>query len=243
VDAADHVGRSEPESTGPEPWPSGWVVQHVAETGSTNADLIAAAAAGAPDRSVLYADHQTAGRGRLDRTWIAPPGENLLVSLLFRHAPDDAGELTRRVGLAAIGAAARCAGVEAKLKWPNDVLVGDGKLAGILAQRSGDGSVVVGIGLNVGSCPEGAARLGDAATPEQVLRAMLVAYDALPADIDSMYRRELSTLGQRVRVELPHDEIIGTAIDIEPDGRLVVLDDCALTHRVTVGDVIHLRRA
>jgi BirA family biotin operon repressor/biotin-[acetyl-CoA-carboxylase] ligase len=58
-----------------------------------------------------------------------------------------------------------------------------------------------------------------------------------------MYRRELSTLGQRVRVELPHDEIIGTAIDIETDGRLVVLDDCALTHRVTVGDVIHLRGA
>jgi BirA family biotin operon repressor/biotin-[acetyl-CoA-carboxylase] ligase len=102
---------------------------------------------------------------------------------------------------------------------------------------------VVAIGLNVASCPDGAARLGDTTTPEQVLRAMLVAYDELPADIDSMYRHELGTLGQRVRVELPHGEIIGTAIDVEPDGRLVVLDECALTHRVTVGDVIHLRRA
>jgi BirA family transcriptional regulator, biotin operon repressor / biotin---[acetyl-CoA-carboxylase] ligase len=218
-------------------------VDHVAETGSTNTDLLAAAIAGAPDRSVLYADHQTAGRGRLDRTWIAPPGANLLVSLLFRSVPDDPGELTRRVGLAAIAAVARCADVAAELKWPNDVLIGDRKLAGILAQRGGDGSVVVGIGVNVGSCPDGAARLGDATTPERVLRALLIAYDDLPHDIDTMYRRALHTLGQRVRVEMPDGEIVGTAIDVEPDGRLVVLDDCALTHRVTVGDVIHLRPA
>jgi BirA family biotin operon repressor/biotin-[acetyl-CoA-carboxylase] ligase len=72
---------------------------------------------------------------------------------------------------------------------------------------------------------------------------MLAAYDDLPADVDALYRRELATLGQRVRVELPDGEIVGTAIDIEPDGRLIVLDDCALTHRVTVGDVIHLRPA
>jgi BirA family transcriptional regulator, biotin operon repressor / biotin---[acetyl-CoA-carboxylase] ligase len=219
------------------------VVEHVAETGSTNADLIAAAGQGAPDRTVRYADHQTAGRGRLDRVWSAPPGSNLLVSILFRTVPHDPGELTRRVGLAAVDAARRVADVSASLKWPNDVLVGDGKLAGILAQRSGDGSVVIGMGLNVGWAPDGAARLGDGIEPATVLRAVLEAYDALPADIDARYREALGTLGRRVRIELPVGELVGTAVDIEPDGRLVVLDECAITHRVSVGDVVHLRPA
>lgn len=224
-------------------WPSGWVVEHVAETGSTNADLVAAAERGASDRTVLYADHQTAGRGRLDRVWSAPSGSNLLVSILFRAVPDDPSELTRRVGLAAVAAARRLAGVTATLKWPNDVLVDDGKLGGILAQRSGDGSVVIGMGLNVGWAPDGAARLGDDIEPAAVLRAVLEAYDELPSDIDAAYRNALATLGRRVRVELPVGEIVGTAVDVEPDGRLVVLDECAITHRVAVGDVVHLRPA
>ena len=212
----------------------------MSETGSTNADLLADG--DAADRSVLFTDHQTAGRGRLDRRWEAPPGTNLLVSLLFRDVPGDPGELTRRVGLAAVDAVRQAADVTAELKWPNDVLVDGRKLAGILAQRGGDGSVVVGIGLNVGWAPPDAARLGDSVAPEQVLRQLLVAYDALPADIVDRYRTTLGTIGQRVRVELPAGELVGTAIDVEPDGRLVVLDDCALTHRLAVGDVVHVRR-
>src|SRR5262245_51200128 len=106
----------------PRSWPPGWTVEHVAETGSTNADLLATAAA-RPDRSVLVADHQTAGRGRLDRRWDAPPGANLLVSLLFHRPPADPGELTRRVGLAVVDAGRGVAGIAAVLKWPNDVLV------------------------------------------------------------------------------------------------------------------------
>ena len=224
-------------------WPPGWLVEHVAETASTNADLVAAAAAGAPDRTVRFADHQTAGRGRLDRIWTAPPGANLLVSILFRAVPDDPGELTRRIGLAAVDAALRVADVRAVLKWPNDVLVGDRKLAGILAQRAGDGSVVIGMGLNVGWAPEGAARLGAGIAPPAVLRAVLAAFDDLPADIDDRYRDALDTLGRRVRIELPTGELVGTAVDVDPDGRLVVLDECAITHRVSVGDVVHLRGA
>lgn len=224
-------------------WPDGWSVEHVAETGSTNADLITAAQRGAPDRTVRYADHQTAGRGRLDRVWSAPPGSNLLVSILFRDVPADPGELTRRVGLAAVDAARRVAGVTAVLKWPNDVLVGDAKLGGILAQRSGDGSVVIGMGLNIGWAPDGAARLGGGIAPADVLRAVLDAYDALPGRIDERYREALGTLGRRVRIELPAGELVGTAVDVEPDGRLVVLDDCAISHRVSVGDVVHLRPA
>jgi BirA family biotin operon repressor/biotin-[acetyl-CoA-carboxylase] ligase len=186
-------------------------------------------------------DHQTAGRGRLDRRWDAPSGANLLVSLLFHIVPNDPGELTRRVGLAAVDACREVADVVAVLKWPNDVLVGDRKLAGILAQRSAAGAVVVGLGLNVRWAPDGAARLGEDVAPLDVLGAVLGAYDRLPEDIADRYRRTLATLGRPVRVELADGTIAGTALDVEPDGRLVVLDHCGVTHRLDVGDVIHVR--
>ena len=239
--SSGRVRRSENGTEGPVVWPPGWHVEHVESTGSTNADLLLAAESGAPDRSVLFTDHQTAGRGRLDRVWSAPPGSNLLVSLLFRNAPDDPGELTRRVGLAAVGAAAEIAGVAAVLKWPNDVLVDERKLAGILAQRTQGGTVVIGLGMNVGWSPDGAARLGDGISPHQVLESLLRSFDRLPADIEPAYRSALDTIGRRVRIELPVGELVGTAIDIETDGRLVVLDECAVTHRVSVGDIVHLR--
>ena len=224
----------------------------VDETGSTNADLLAAAADGASDRSVLAARHQTAGRGRLDRRWEAPPGANLLVSLLFTDVPHVPHVLTQRVGLAAVTAARRLAGVDARLKWPNDLLVGDRKLAGVLAQSTfvgGRQAVVVGIGINVGWCPPEGARLadGDGAPaglgPLDVLRDLLVAYDELPADVAPLYRSNLGTLGRAVRVELADGLLEGRAIDVEPDGRLVVLDACGISHRVDTGDVVHLRAA
>lgn len=218
----------------------------VAETGSTNADLLAAAAAGAPDRSVLVAAHQTAGRGRLDRRWEAPAGANLLVSMLFREVPHHVHELTQRVALAAAVAAERTAGVRAELKWPNDLLVDGAKLAGVLAQSSGAPGgphhvVVVGIGVNVGWAPQGAARLGDVVEPLGLLAELLRAFDELPTDIAPMYRSRLGTLGRQVRVEGAAGVLEGRAVDVEDDGRLVVLDDCAVTHRIDTGDVVHLR--
>jgi BirA family transcriptional regulator, biotin operon repressor / biotin---[acetyl-CoA-carboxylase] ligase len=228
-------------------WPAGWSVTWVGETGSTNADLFAAAMANAPDRTVLAADHQTAGRGRLDRRWEAPPGSNLLVSFLIRHSTGQANGVSQRVALAACAACHATAGVEARLKWPNDVLLDGKKLAGVLAQVGSSVSgpfVVCGIGVNVGWAPYGAAHLGDATTPKALLRAMLEAFDSLPDDISEPYRQHLQTLGQRVRVELPAGEtLVGRAIDIEPDGRLVVLDDCAISHRLDTGDIVHLRPA
>jgi BirA family biotin operon repressor/biotin-[acetyl-CoA-carboxylase] ligase len=229
------------------PVPPGWTVNRVTETGSTNADLLADAAA-RPDRSVLVAEHQTAGRGRLDRRWEAPAGANLLVSILFHDVPRQPSELTRRVALAAADACRELAGIDVALKWPNDLLVGEAKLAGILAERNADGSVVVGMGLNVGWAPPGAARLATSETdpsltPDVVLAAFLAAYDALPADCHERYRAALGTLRRRVRVELPAGFLEGTAVDVEPDGRLVVVDTCAVTHRLAAGDVIHLRPA
>ena len=236
---------NEPRATLRPEWPAGWHVHVVDETGSTNADLLEAARAGAPDRTVLAARHQTAGRGRLDRRWNAPPGANLLVSLLFRTVPALPHELTRRVGLAAVVAAERVAGVHAGLKWPNDVMVGDAKLAGILAEAdlsSHDPVVVVGMGMNVGWAPDGAAMLGDRLDPLAVLHALLVALDELPGDTAPLYRSHLATLGRAVRIELPGgDTCEGRAIDVESDGRLVVLDDCGVSHRFDVGDVIHVR--
>ena len=223
------------------PWPPGWSVEHVPVTASTNSDLLNSAGL-RPHRSVLATGHQTAGRGRLDRRWDAPPDTNLLVSLLFHEVPDHPGELARRVALAACAAAARVAGVTAVLKWPNDILVGEAKLAGILAQRDATGPVVVGIGLNIGWAPDGAARLGDDVTPPDVLAALLAAYDALPDEIADSYRTSLDTLGRAVRVHRPGDEILeGRAVDVERDGRLVVIDACGVTHRFDTGDVIHLR--
>ena len=226
-------------------WPEGWTVHHVRETGSTNADLLNGAG-GRSDRSVLVTDHQTAGRGRLDRRWDAPPGSNLLVSLLFQTVPSDPSELVRRVSLAAVDAARTHTVGDLRLKWPNDVLLDGAKVAGVLAQRGPTGAVVVGIGINVGWSPDGAARLGDEVDRVELLAALLTAFDLLPADADALrvrYRKELATLGQRVRAEMPSGDVIGQATDVTVAGQLVVRGDDGRVHQIDVADVTHLRPA
>jgi BirA family biotin operon repressor/biotin-[acetyl-CoA-carboxylase] ligase len=228
-----------------DPWPT-WSVEIVDETGSTNADLLAAAAAGAPDRTVLATRHQTAGRGRLDRRWDAPPDANLLVSILFRTGVERPHRLTQRVAVAASMACERVAGVHVDIKWPNDLLLGERKLAGILAQAGGAGGtieyVVVGLGLNVRWAPEGAACLGSNVDPVAVLGAVLAALDELGDAHDAEYRARLVTLGQRVRVTTAHGDIVGVAVDVGPDGRLGVRPDGETTLReLDTGDVVHLR--
>src|SRR5262252_2049720 len=126
-------------------------VRAVAETGSSNADLLAAAGAGAAEGTVLVAEAQTAGRGRLGRRWASPPRAGLTFSVLLR--PDGVpaallGWLPLLAGAAAAAAVRAVTAVDATLKWPNDVLVGERKLGGILAERTG-AAVVVGIGINV----------------------------------------------------------------------------------------------
>lgn len=249
--------------------PAGWRVRRVAETGSTNDDLVREARDGAPHRTVIVADHQTAGRGRLARTWEAPPGANLLASMLFRasHVAHPPQVLAQAVGVAALRAVRarlprRGAGAAA-LKWPNDVLVRDAKCAGILAvgERPGDrerGFVVVGLGLNVGWCPEGAtslAREGAAAcAPADVLADVLREIDGLeplPAtDLRATYLESLGTLGRRVRVELATgggESVEGDATDVDDEGRLVVTlatraaGGARVRRTIDAGDVVHLR--
>jgi BirA family biotin operon repressor/biotin-[acetyl-CoA-carboxylase] ligase len=235
-------------------WPPGWDVRHVAETGSTNADLIEGVRAGtAADRTVLAADHQRAGRGRLDRRWDAPVGANLLVSLVVAPIPAVAAEVTHRVGLAAVAAVRRFVRPEVVrsvgLKWPNDVLLEERKLAGILAQRVPDrDAVVVGLGLNVGWSPEGAAAVGAHSgaghlEPARVLHAVLEELDALPADTHDLYVEHLLTIGRSVRVELPGDSapLVGRAVGVDDSGRLMVLDAVGERHHLDVGDVVHVR--
>jgi BirA family biotin operon repressor/biotin-[acetyl-CoA-carboxylase] ligase len=141
-------------------------VRWVAETGSTNSDALALARDGAPEGVVLVADHQTAGRGRQGRRWVAPPEASLLVTILLRPPSAVADLTTMAVSLAAAEAVEELTGVVASLKWPNDLVIGDRKLAGILAEAdwpvgtavsSGWRSpgaeervvVAVGLGLNV----------------------------------------------------------------------------------------------
>jgi len=183
-----------------------------------------------PIGSVVVADHQTAGRGRLDRRWDAPPGSALLASFVLDPHP--------LLSLAAGVAAAEACGANVRLKWPNDLMLRGRKLGGILVEVSG-GKAVVGIGINLTSAPPGAARLR--LPPDDLLDrlgAELSAWTSAPHSRVLERWRELSvTLGRRVRVELPGHTFEGTAQDIAEDGALVVDGQ-----RVGAGDVIHLRQ-
>ena len=230
-----------------------WQIHHFAALDSTNRYLLDAARGSVPDGLVAVADVQTAGRGRLDRRWEAPPGSSLLVSVLLDSAADP-GRAVMAAGVALARAVEQVAGVDAGLKWPNDLVVGDRKLAGILAEREGD-ALVVGVGCNVNwaSFPPELAdtatacnlEAGQAVDRDALLDAYLQAFAAALDDVDAVpdaYRERLTTLGRRVRVERPGgDHLVGTATAVAGDGTLHVCDDEGVDHPVTAADVIHLR--
>lgn len=222
--------------------PGRWRIERFAELDSTNRHLLEAARAGAPDGLVAVADVQTEGRGRLDRSWEAPAGSSLLMSVLVR-SPTDPGRVVMAAAVALARAVDDVAGVVAALKWPNDLMVGDRKLAGILAERAPDGAVVVGMGCNVRAdwFPD---ELRDIATAVPVERAELLvawlrAYDARLDALDAVVKDVSAcsaTLGRRVRVQLAGDDFEGTATALTDAGYLVVDDRV-----ITAGDVVHLR--
>lgn len=245
----------------------------VASTGSTNADLLTAAADGAADRTVLIAGAQTAGRGRRDRGWVSPAGTGLYLSVLLRPAAVPAerlGTLSLVAGLALLHAAERAGVSGATLKWPNDLLVGGTKCAGVLSEVAHDGSAraaVVGVGLNVhppgvdvpagpGSLPAGSlAEQGAKVTDRtELASAWLRAFaelesawrdaagDAGASGVLTAYRAACGSLGQRVRAELPDGSTrVGVAEDVEPDGKLLIKQDDGVRHVLSAGDVVHLK--
>ncbi|GLZ38550.1 biotin--[acetyl-CoA-carboxylase] ligase [Actinokineospora sp. NBRC 105648] len=243
----------------------------VGSTGSTNADLVAAATSGAPDRTVLIAEQQTAGRGRRARDWVSPPAAGLYLSVLLRPA----GVPTARFGALSLVAGvalvrtARHAGVVASLKWPNDLLAGASaaKCAGVLAEASaGDApAVVVGIGLNVGALP-GEVPLGPGGLPAtsfaqeggltdrtEVAIALLRAFDEAErswrgaqgdlatSGLLAEYRSNCATLGQRVRVELPNGVNLQGLATDIDADGQLVVDVGGTARTLSAGDVVHVR--
>ena len=236
-------------------------VRVTASTGSTNADLLESARAGAPEGTVLIAEEQTVGRGRIGREWVSPPGAALLFSVLLRPTAVPAnrrGWLPLLTGTAVASALDRTAGVDARLKWPNDVLLHGKKVAGILTEQAGD-AIVAGIGINVttkpSELPVGTATSLLAAGAVETARDIVLL--AVLRELDRRYRRWLAdpgdprlrssylgfsdTVGREVRVELPAGEVLaGRAADVDEIGRLVVRTASGET-AVSAGDVVHVR--
>ena len=241
----------------------------VPEIGSTNAGLAAAAADGAREGAVLVAEHQVAGRGRLDRVWISPPRAGLTVSVLLRPDVPAARRswLPLLTGVALAESVGAVTGVRASLKWPNDLLAADGrKLAGILAESNGSPThptaVVVGVGLNVSTTTDELPDTGTSLsriTGAPVDRApVLLAYlralerryrdwvgvlgDPVASGLAQDYVRWCSTVGTDVAVTLPDGSLLqGVAKAIDWDGRLVVATPEG-TVELASGDVRHVRR-
>lgn len=228
----------------------------VEHTGSTNADLLADTTA--PSWTALLAGHQSAARGRLGRPWSAPAGTQLILSVLLHPEPADLerlGTLPLAAGLAVTDVVA-----PAGLKWPNDVLIDDRKLCGILAEATGlpgHPRIVIGIGLNVSltraqlPVPHATslALEGIDTTVEDTAVDLLTALhhrlhqwrDHHP-QLMGDYRRACTSLGQRVRVELPAGDLIGDVTGITDDGRITVRAG-GQEHHLSAGDVTHLRRS
>lgn len=240
----------------------------LAESPSTNAFVADRARAGAAEGLVVVADHQTAGRGRLDRVWVTSPRSALTFSVLL--TPDEVPVarwpwLPLLAGVAVAEGVRRVTGLECALKWPNDVLVGESKVAGILVERverPGGGAAVIGIGLNVSATSaelpvETATSLVLAGATEvdrgdllvQVLAALGEGYDAWRAAagdptgrLRASYLRLCSTVGRRVRVDLPGGApLTGEAAGVDAEGRLEVVTESGDTVVLGAGDVVHVR--
>ncbi|MFJ2755294.1 biotin--[acetyl-CoA-carboxylase] ligase [Nocardioides sp. NPDC087217] len=243
--------------------PGGWRVEVLDETPSTNAVLAERARSGEAPGLVITTEHQTAGRGRLDRGWITPARSALAVSALLRPSPSIPVErwpwLPLMTGVA-VASVLRQKGYAAGLKWPNDVLIEGRKVCGILIERI-DGpegaAAVIGFGLNTSLTREElpietATSLelesGAPVDRTEMLAALLeelgAAYEIWgsdPAELARRYRELSVTVGEQVRAELPGGDVWeGVATEIDDFGRLVIATDDG-SRVVGAGDVIHAR--
>lgn len=238
-------------------------IHRFATIDSTNTWVMDQARSGAQEGLVAVADEQTAGRGRLGRKWIAPAGGSLLMSVLLRPTSLPADRLhlaTAAVAMAGADAVSLIAEITPSLKWPNDLLVGDRKLAGVLTEVDGphpDGglAVVVGIGINCTWPDQLPAEIADIAVAanhiagrpvhtgdvldsllEHLATRLAAGWDAVARE----YKSRVATVGREVQVELSDGVFTGFAAEVEDDGALVVIADDG-PRRVVAGDVVHLR--
>jgi BirA family biotin operon repressor/biotin-[acetyl-CoA-carboxylase] ligase len=248
--------------------PAWTTAEVVAEAPSTNAIVAARAREGAPQGLVVVADHQTAGRGRLDRAWVTPPRAALTFSVLLR--PELPAErwpwLPLLAGVAVLDAVEDAGGPPCVLKWPNDVRYAGRKLAGLLVERvdtPAGPAAVLGIGLNVSTTVDelpvpGAASLASVGWPGldrglllarilealgKRLRRWMVEGGDPRRGLREDYLARCETVGQQVRVHLPSgDHLVGIATDVDDDGGLQV-ETSAGRVTVSAGDVVHVRPA
>ena len=236
-------------------------VRYFDSIGSTNNEALAWGASGAKDLSLVIADEQTAGRGRLDRKWFTPKGTALAFSLILRPTEQEKSHLTRVVGLAALAIAdsLRTRGLVAQIKWPNDVLLNGRKVAGILVESVWSGEevdcLVIGIGINVlkDAVPSEdllqfpATSLEESLGPdverEKILHDILAGIIALRPHLgtDSFiasWEKALAFRGEQVQVEegtgVP---VTGKLLGLEPDGSLKVSQEDGKSVTVRFGDV------
>ncbi len=243
----------------------GWGIRYFEQVDSTNTLALDAGRQGAPEGSVFVADEQTAGRGRLERRWVAPPGTSLLMSLLFRPTEPfahNASRITMLCGLALADAVSDVTGIPAHLKWPNDLIITrDGvwrKVAGMLSEVGSAPDtppfLVVGIGLNVNVpsaslpdlAPNATSLLVESGQPVErvaLLDAFLGRVEAhiaaLRAGVDplSLWRQRLAWMGDAVQVQTPTGAVTGVAEDVNDDGALLLRLADGRRQRFSVGDV------
>ena len=237
---------------------AGCEIRYLPAVDSTNRVAREAAAAGAPHGLVVLADRQTAGRGRRGRGWETPAGEAIALSIVLRpqEHPSRVSLLSLSVALAAATAVERVGNVPAMVKWPNDVVVGGRKMAGILLEMDADEqavhSVVAGIGMNIHqkAFPQELAATaislelagGAPVTRAQVVRAFLAALEETErlrraGTLLEAYRGRSATLGQRVQVVGVNERYTGTALDVTEQGSLLVRDGEGTVREVLAGDV------
>ena len=240
--------------------PITWRVEHFEEINSTNTYVAVKAKEGTSEGFVARADYQSAGRGRLDRTWQAPPRSALMCSILLSPptSSDEMQLVVAAVALSARSALGTLCNVYPQLKWPNDLIVDDKKIAGLLAEvvtHENSLSVVAGIGINLTDSPEGLPATnalkvsGVIITPETLLEKLLeelnirrglLDTDEGRAMLRSEYESVLETIGRSVVVEQSDVTFPALATGIDKIGRLI-LNAAGEEKIISVGDVIHVR--
>jgi len=221
-------------------------------TDSTNATALAMAGEGTPAWTLVAAGHQTAGRGRQGRAWVDRPGAALMCSIVLRPSwePDRIGLVSLAAGAAMAEAASGASGSDVRCKWPNDLLVSDAKVGGVLAESEvAEGRVrhvVVGAGVNF-EPPEGVAGAGSIGDvdAERLLAAYLSSLrgllDGRPEEILQRWRAVSHTLGRTIEgTTVGGDAVRGVAADLDETGALLI-DSADGRVRVAFGEIRHLR--